>query len=245
MSTCRRTAAILDTWLESSQLGDRDARHLAGCVRCSAALARVGEFDADVRTAVRLLVLDAAGVGPGPALPERHPTRLVINHGFRTGLAALAGVIVLAVVVGIRMSSTPAVPAASTEPLLPVPVEPAEQALHQSSLRCTGIATGLQCARPLSGGWRQVAQLDVVNGTVRRLEVRLEPGAEPFPAADVPVALNEPAADVLGVDLTAAIDEAIDGAGAACNCTSPIEGGTLHLEGDPVGGFRLVIGAPG
>ena len=244
MSSCRRTAGILDTWLDAGQLNDRAARHLAGCARCTTALARVGEFDSEVRTAVRSLVLDAAGVGPAGALPQRLPTQPVVNPGFRTGLAALAGVIVLAVVVGIRLSSSPAGLAASIEPLLPVPVEPAEQALHQSSLRCTGIATGLECAKPLAGGWRQVAQLDVVNGTVRHLEVRLEPGAEPFQVADVPAALNEPAADVLGVDITAAIDVAIDEAGAACNCTRSIDGGTLRVEGDPSAGYRLVIEAP-
>jgi hypothetical protein len=120
-------------------------------------------------------------------------------------------------------------------------VESAERALHQSSLRCTGIAAGLECARPLSGGWRQVAQLDIVNGTVRRLEVRLEPGAESFPVTDVAAALDEPAADVLGVDLTAAIDDAVADDGTACGCTQPIEGGTLHVEGDPDTGYLLTV----
>jgi hypothetical protein len=241
MSTCHRTAAILDAWLEAGRLGDRDARHLAGCARCSAAFARVGDFDSEARTAVRSLVLDAAGVGPAPALPDPYPTRLVVDRGFRTGLLALVGVIVLAIVIGIRMSSTPAEPAASAVPLLPVPVEPAEQALHQSSLRCTATATGLECSRRLSDGWRQVAQLDVVNGTVRRLEVRLEPGAESFPVSDVPAALNEPAADVLGVDLTVAIDDAVADDGTACGCTQPIEGGTIRVGGDPDTGYLLTV----
>ena len=132
----------------------------------------------------------------------------------------------------------------SAEPLLPVPVGPAEQALHQSGLRCTEIATGLECVRRLSDGWRQVARMDVAGGAVRRLEVRLVPGAAAFPAADAPAALSEPAADVLGVDLSEAVDEAVDAGGVACGCTRSVDGGAIHVEGDPVAGYLLAIEVP-
>jgi hypothetical protein len=152
------------------------------------------------------------------------------------GLASLAAVVVLMVVAGIRLSTAPAGPPA---PFLPVPVAPAEAALHQSGLRCTGIAAGLECTRRLADGWRQVARLEVAGGAVRGLEVRLDPGTGPYPAADVPAALNEPAADVLGVDLTDAIAESLDATGTACGCTRPLEGGAIRIEGDPGRGYRL------
>ena len=40
MSVCRRSAGILDAWLDAGQLGDRDARHVASCRRCGRARAR-------------------------------------------------------------------------------------------------------------------------------------------------------------------------------------------------------------
>ena len=126
-------------------------------------------------------------------------------------------------------------------PLLPVSLARAEQALHQSGLRCTGIAAGLECTRRLSGGWRQAARLEVAGGAVRGLEVRLEPGTGPYPVADVPAALNEPAADVLGFDLTDAIVGSLDADGTACGCTRLLEGGAIHLEGDPATGYRLSV----
>jgi hypothetical protein len=237
MSVCRRTSRILDTWLDAGQLGEGDARHLAGCDRCTAALARVNEIDAGIGAAVRSLVLEAEAVGTGVAARSWHPPELRVG----AGLASLAAVVTLAIVVGIRLSSTPAAPAV---PLLPVPVGPAEQALHQSSLRCTEIAAGLECTRRLSDGWRQVARLDVAGGAVQGLEVRLEPGAAAYSVAEVPAALNEPAADVLGVDLTQAIDDAVDAAGVACACTRSVDGGAIHVEGDPVGGYVLSVDSP-
>jgi hypothetical protein len=249
MSVCRRTAGILNAWLDAGQLGDRDARHLASCRRCTDALARVDVVDGEIRAAVRSLVFEAGAVGIGPTAPEWHPLDRIAVDVFqsanstvrlRAGLASLA-VVVLAVVVGIRMSDTPAAPA---EPLLPVPVGPAEQALHQSGLRCTETAAGLECARRLSDGWRQVARLQVVAGAIRGLEVQLVPGAAAFPVGDVPAALAEPVTDALGVDLSEAVGEAVDAGGAACGCTRSIEGGATHVEGDPVAGYLLTIEVP-
>ena len=237
MSACRRTARILDAWFDTGQLSDRDTRHLAGCDRCAAAFARREAFDADLRAAVGSLVLGPEAAGTGIAAPAWHPPELRIG----AGLASLAAVVVLAIVVMIRVSSS--APAASVEPLLPVPVEPAEQALHQSGLRCEEAGAGLQCVRRLSDGWRQVAQLDASGGAVQRLEVRLDPGTAAYPVGNVAAALAEPATDVLNVDLTEAIDKAVDPAGTACGCTRPIEGGSIHLEGDPVGGYVLEIEA--
>ena len=239
MSACRRTAAILDAWLDARQLNPRDARHLAGCPHCEAAFARVDVADGAIGAAVRALVLEAATVGVGPTaagLPTPSSRAPTMRFGF--GLASLAAVVVLVVVAGIRLSTAPAGP---TAPLLPVPVAPAEQALHQSGLRCTGIAAGLECTRRLAGGWRQLAQLEVGGGAVRGLEVRLEPGTGPYPVADVPAALNEPAADVLGLDLTDAIAGGLDAAGTACGCTRPLDGGAIRIEGDPGTGYRLTI----
>ena len=108
----------------------------------------------------------------------------------------------------------------------------------------TEIATGLECVRRLSDGWRQVARLEVASGAIRGLEVRLEPGTTAFPVADVPAALSEPATDVLGVDLTEAVDGAVAEDGTACGCSRPVDGGAVHVEGDPVVGYRLVIGVP-
>jgi hypothetical protein len=239
MSTCRRTAGMLDAWLDAGQLGDRDARHLAGCPRCTAAFARVDVADREIRGAVRSLVLEAAAVGAGPTPRTWNSPRLATPRmRFGAGLASLAAVLALAVVVGTRLSTAPAAPA---EPLLPVEVGPAEQALHQSGLRCTEIATGLECARRLSDGWRQVARLEVAGETVRRLEVQLEPGTTAFPVGDVAAALSEPATDVLGVDLTEAVDGAVAEDGTACGCSRPVDGGAVHVDGDPVVGYRLVI----
>jgi hypothetical protein len=253
MSTCRRTAGILDAWLDARQLGERDARHLAGCQRCTAAFARVDVADGKIRAAVRSLVFEAAAVGAGPTAPAWHaPDRSHVEGlrsgkstgRFAAGLASLVAVVVLAVVVGIRLSTAPATPGASAEPLLPVAVGPAEQALHQSGLRCTEIAAGLECARRLSDGWRQVAQLEVAAGAIRGLEVRLEPGTTAFAVADVPAALSEPATDVLGIDLTESIDQAVDAEGAACGCERPIDGGAIYLEGDPGSGYVLTVEVP-
>ena len=256
MSGCRRTAKILDAWLDAGQVGGRDARHLASCRRCADALASVDVVDGEIRAAVRSLVLDASAVGIGPIAPDRPTPNRVEAYRFRSaistgrlrvGLASLAGVVVLALVAGIRLASapvaTPAAPAAPAEPLLPVLVVPAEQALHQSGLRCTEIATGLECVRGLSDGWRQVARLEVAGGTVQGLEVRLMPGTAAFPVADVPAALSEPAADVLGVDLSEAVAEAVDAGGVACGCTRSVDGGGVHVEGDAVAGYLLTIEA--
>jgi hypothetical protein len=239
MSTCRRTAGILNAWFDTGQVRDRDSRHLASCDRCSAAFARRDVFDADLRAAVRSLVLEPEAVGTGIAAPVWHPPELRVG----AGLATFAVVVVLAIVVGIRMSS--ATPAAPAEPVLPVPAGPAELALHQSGLRCEEARAGLECVRRLSDGWQQVARLDLADEAIQRLEVRLDPGTAAFPVGDVPAALSEPATDVLGVDLSEAVDEAIDAAGEACACTRPIEGGSIHLEGDPVGGYVLTIEATG
>ena len=239
MSGCRRTAGILDAWFDTGQLNDHDSRHLAGCDRCAAAFARREAFDADLRAAVRSLVLEPEAAGTGIATPAWHPPEL----RFGAGLASLAAVVVLAIVVGIRMSSS--TPAAPAEPLLPVPVEPAEQALHQSGLRCEEAGTGLECMRRLSDGWRQVARLDASGGAVQRLEVRLDPGTAAYPVGNVAAALTEPATDVLGVDLSEAVDEAVDAAGTACGCTRPIDGGSIHVVGDPVAGYVLDIEAAG
>jgi hypothetical protein len=237
MSVCRRTAGILDAWLEMGQLADRDARHVAGCQRCTDALARVDAFDADIRIAVRSLVLEASAAGVGPVAKPWHPRPSATPRlRFGAGLASLAAVLVLVLVAGIRLSTAPAAPA---EPLLPVPLGPAEQALHQSGLHCTEIEGGLACTRRLSDGWQQVAQLEVVDGAVRGLEVRLVPGTGAFPVDDVAAALAEPATDVLGVDVADVVDEAI-----ACGCARPIGGGTFRVEGDPVAGYRLTIRGP-
>ena len=257
MSVCRRSAGILDAWLDAGQLGDRDARHLAGCRRCTDALARVHVADAEIRAAARSLVFETAAVGIGSTAPAPRPPERVAIDGFRSanstvrfraGLASLAAVVVLAVVAGVRLSSapvaTPAAPAEPAEPLLPVAVGPAEQALHQSGLRCAEVDTGLECTRGLSDGWRQVARLEVAGGAVQGLEVRLVPGSAAFPVADAPAALSEPAADVLGVDPSEAVDETIDGDGVACNCTRSIDGGAIHVEGDPVAGYLLTIEVP-
>ena len=211
-------------------------------------------IDGEIRTAVRLLAFDAAAVEIGPAAPARHaPERIALDGlrsanstvRFRAGLASLAAIVVLAVVAGIRLSSAPvATPAEPAEPLLPVAVGPAEQALHQSGLRCAEIDTGLECTRRLSDGWRQVARLEVAGGAVQGLEVRLVPGTAAFPVADAPAALNEPAADVLGVDLSEVVDQAVAADGAACDCTRPVEGGGVHVEGDPVAGYLLAIEVP-
>lgn len=239
MSACRRTAGILDAWLEAGQLGERDARHLAGCPRCTAAFARVDVADGEIRAAVRSLVLEAAAVGAGPTTHGwQAPRSGAPTLRFGAGLASLAAVVLLVVVTGIRLSTAPA---GTSAPLLPVTVEPAEQALHQSGLSCTAVATDLECTRVLSDGWRQVARLDVAGGLVRGLEVTLEPGTGAFPVADVIAALNEPTADVLGVDLTEAIGDALDADGVACDCERPIEGGAIHVEGDPVGGYHFEI----
>ena len=123
-------------------------------------------------------------------------------------------------------------------------VGPAEQALHQSGLRCAEIDTGLECTRRLSDGWRQVARLEVAGGAVQGLEVRLVPGTAAFPVADAPAALSEPADDVLGVDLSEVVDQAVAADGAACDCTRPVEGGAVHVEGDPVAGYLLTIEVP-
>ena len=141
-------------------------------------------------------------------------------------------------------ATTPAVPAASAEALLPVPVGPADDALHQSGLRCTEIASGLECERRLSDGWRQVARLDMASEAIRGLEVRLVPGTGAFPVGDVPAALGEPATDVVGVDLTEAIEQAVDAEGAACGCTRPVAGGAIHVEGDPGSGYVLTVEVP-
>jgi hypothetical protein len=234
MSGCRRTAGILDAWLDTRQLDDRDARHLAGCAHCTAAFARVHVADGAIGAAVRSLVLEAAAVGVEPTahgLPTSRPRTPTVRYGL--GLASLAAVVVLMVVAGIRLSTAPAGPPA---PFLPVPVAPAEAALHQSGLRCTGIAAGLECTRRLADGWRQVARLEVAGGAVRDLEVRLEPGTGPYPVADVAAALAEPATDVVGVDVGDAVGEAI-----ACGCTRPIDGGTLRVDGDPVIGYLLTV----
>lgn len=246
MSACRRTAGILDAWLQTGQLGPRDERHLAGCRRCTEALVRVDDFDSEIRAAVRSLVFEAASVGVGPASEARHPPRSATPRlRFGAGLASLAAVVVLVIVAGIRIASTtPAVPAASAEALLPVPVGPADDALHQSGLRCTEIDAGLECTRRLADGWQQVALLEVAGGDVRGLEVRLEPGTGVFPVDDVAAALSEPATDVLGVDLTAAVDDAVDASGIACACTRRIAGGAIRVEGDPVTGYLVVIEAP-
>jgi hypothetical protein len=255
MSVCRRSAGILDTWLEAGQVRDRDARHLARCRRCADAFARVDVADNEIRSAVRALVFEASAVGIGPTARERHsPDRIAVDGlrsanstvRFGAGLASLAAIVVLAVVAGIRLTSAPmAAPGAPAEPLLPVAVGPAEQALHQSGLRCAEVATGLECTRRLSDGWRQVARLEVVGGAVQGLEVRLVPGTAGYPVADAPAALSEPADDVLGVDLSKVVDEAVDAAGVACGCTRPIDGGAIHVEGDPVAGYLLVIEATG
>lgn len=254
MSVCRRSAGILDAWLDAGQLGDRDARHLAGCRRCTDALARVHVVDSEIRSAARSLVLEASAVGIGPTAPERHaPERIAVESfrsanstmRFRAGLASLVAIVVLVVVAGIRLSTAPvATPAAPAQPLLPVPVGPAEQALHQSGLRCAEIDTGLECTRRLSDGWRQVARLEVVGGAVRGLEVRLVPGTAAYLVADAPAALSEPATDVLGVDLAEAVDGAVAADGAACGCTRSIGGGAIHVEGDPVAGYLLTIEVP-
>jgi hypothetical protein len=255
MSDCRRTAKILDAWLDAGQLGDRHARHLAGCRHCAEAFARVDVIDAEIRTAVRFVAFETAAVGIGPTAPARHaPDRIAVGAlgqgrspaRFGVGLASLAAIVVLAVVAGIRLSSAPvATPAAPAEPLLPVAVGPAEQALHQSGLRCAEIDTGLECTRRLADGWRQVARLAVAGGSVHGLEVRLEPGTAAFPLADAPVALSEPAHDVLGVDLSEVVDQAVAADGAACDCMRPFEGGGIHVEGDPLAGYLLTIEATG
>jgi hypothetical protein len=251
MSDCRRTAKILDAWLDVGELGDRDARHLAGCRHCADAFARVDVIDAEIRTAVRLLAFETAAVGIGPTAPARHaPDRIAVGARrqvrsparFGVGLASLAAIVVLAVVAGIRLPSAPvATPAAPAEPLLPVAVGPAEQALHQSGLRCAEIDNGLECTRRLSDGWRQIARLQVTGGAVRGLEVRLVPGTAAFPVADAPAALSEPATNVLGVDLSEVVDQAIAADGAACDCTRPVDGGGVHVEGDPLAGYLLMI----
>jgi hypothetical protein len=253
MSVCRRSAGILNAWLAAGQLGDRDSRHLAGCRRCADAFARVDVADAEMRSAVRSLVFEASAVGMGPTVPARHPPDRIavgaLGQGrsparVGVGFASLALVVVLAVVAGIRMSSAPvATPAAPAQPLLPVAVGPAERALHQSGLRCAEIDTGLECTRRLSDGWQQVARLEVAGGAVQGLEVRLVPGAAAFPAVDVPAALSEPAADVLGVNVAEAVDGAVDGGGVACGCTRTIDGGAIYVEGDPVAGYLLTIEA--
>jgi hypothetical protein len=253
MTVCRRSAGVLDAWLEAGQVGDRDARHLAGCRRCADALSRVDVIDGEIRAAVRSLVSDASAVGIGPTAPERHASGRIAVEGFRpakatvgwrAGLASLAGIVVLTVVVGIRMAATPAAPSASARPLLPVPVGPAEQALHQSGLRCSDIPTGLDCVRRLSDGWLQTARLEVAGATVQGLEVRLVPGTAAYPVADAPAALSEPATDVLGIDLSVAVDEAVDAGGVACGCTRSIDGGAIQVDGDPVAGYVLAIEVP-
>ena len=244
MSTCRRTAGILDAWLDGGELRDRDAGHLAGCPHCTAAFSRVDAADGEIRSAVRSLVLESAVVGTGPSPRTWHtPQSAMPTMRFGAGLASVVAVIVLVVVAGIRLSSAPTGPGATAAPVLPVSVGPAEQALHQSGLRCTEVSSGLECTRRLSDGWRQVARLDVMGEAVRGLEVRLEPGTGALPLADVPAALSEPATDVLGVDLSEAIDAAVDAAGVACGCERPIEGAAIHVEGDPAAGYLLRVEA--
>ena len=84
----------------------------------------------------------------------------------------------------------------------------------------------------------------MAGGAVQGLEVWLVPGTAGFPAADAPAASSEPADDVLGVDLSEVVDQAVAADGAACGCTRPVEGG-VHVEGDPVAGYRLTIEVPG
>ena len=61
------------------------------------------------------------------------------------------------------------------------------------------------------------------------------------PGGRCPAALSEPATDVLGVDLSEAVDQAVAADGVACNCTRPVDGGAIHVEGDPVAGYLLTI----
>ena len=107
-----------------------------------------------------------------------------------------------------------------------------------------GVDTGLECTRRLSDGWRQVARLEVAGGAVQGLDVRLVAGTAAFPVADAPATLSEPADDVLGVDLSEVVDQAVAADGAACDCTSPVEGGAVHVEGDQVAGYLLTIEVP-
>ena len=117
MSTCRRTAGILDAWLDAGQLGELNARHLADCRRCTDAFGRVDVADGEIRAAVRSLVLEAAAVGAGPTPSVWHSPRLgTPRMRFGAGLASLAAILVLAVVVGIRLSSTPGQSGASAAP---------------------------------------------------------------------------------------------------------------------------------
>ena len=84
----------------------------------------------------------------------------------------------------------------------------------------------------------------MAGGAVGGLEVRLEPGSGAFPVEHVAAVLSEPATDVLGVDLTAAVEESLAGDGTACACARPIPGGALSVEGDPTDGYRLAIEGP-
>jgi hypothetical protein len=254
MNACRRTAAILNAILDD-RLGERNSRHLRSCERCTNAATRLDAFDADIRAAVGPLVRKPVGIDvlhaarattlPGlrglGARPVRTTGPAILS---RFGMASLIGILVVAVLAGIRIGTSPAASpsaAGSSRPLLPVAVSIAEQGLHEAGLRCELVAQGIECARSLPGGWRQAVLLEGKGRTVHVLEVRLAPGTTGLPVTDVIQALGRPALIVLGADLSASIREAIAADGTACDCARPVDGGIVYVEGDPSAGYLLRV----
>jgi hypothetical protein len=250
MKPCRRTASILAAALDGGRLSDRDARHLATCDRCAGALARVDGIESGIRAAIRPLVPRPEGpAGPATTAVRPVPGEVTVRRveGRRTGvlpglgLASVAALLAVALLAGIRLATTPA---ASPAPnLLPVAMEPAEEALHRSGLRCEAVATGVECSKRLADGWRQVALLERSAGSVRRIEVRLVAGPNAYPLEDVIPAMSGPLEAALGgnVDLGSPIGDSLAADGTACDCARSIGGGTIYLEGDRRSGYVVSL----
>jgi anti-sigma factor RsiW len=251
MTTCRRTAGILAASMEGRPLRDRDARHVATCPRCASALAQLDGIEAGLRAAIRPLVPRPEGPAGLPTTAfsagevdarrvEERRTGLLPN----LGLASVAALLTVGVLVGARLVNTPG---ASPAPnLLPVAMVPAAEGLHRSGLRCEAVAAGLECSKRLADGWRQVALLEGSAGSVGRIEIRLVAGRGAYPLDDVVAALSGPLEAVLGdvIDIEMPIRDSLADDGTACDCARPTDGGMLQLEGDPGSGYVLSLELP-
>jgi hypothetical protein len=254
MKACGRTADILNAFLDES-LSERHSRHLRSCDRCTDAFTRLDAFDPDIRAAVGRLVREPIGVDvlhaaramtlPGLDGLGSRPVRATGPATLsRFGMASLLGILVVALLAGIRIGTLPAASpsaTASSRPLLPVAMSIAEQALHEAGLRCGLVARGIECARSLPGGWRQAVLLEGSGRTVHALEVRLVPGTTGLSETDVILALGRPTLIVLGTELSASISAAIAADGTACDCARAVDGGTVHVEGDASAGYLLRV----
>ena len=255
MSVCRRSAGILDAWLDAGQLGDRDARHLAGCRRCTDALARVHVVDSEIRSAARSLVLEASAVGIGPTAPERHAPERIAVEGFRSanstmrfraGLASLVAIVVLVVVAGIRLSTapvaTPAAPAAAAAPrgrrarrAGAPPVGPAMRGDRHRSRMHEAAVRWLAAGRPARGGRRGRSgprgPAGAGNGRLPggRCACGAERAGRPTCSASTSPRLSIRPWPPMGPRATARVRSTA---------------AAIHVEGDPVAGYLLTIEVP-